>query len=283
MNRSQREAAYDNRAAVPGCAAYLDAQNAASARLRADVPCRLDVPYGAGERARFDLFPAADADAPCVVFIHGGYWQRGGRETVSIVARGPLERGWSIAFPGYPLAPDATLTEIVASLRAAIDWLVADGPRHGIAGPLVLAGHSAGGHLAAALLDHPAIVAALPISGIFELGPIRDTSLNAALCLSDDEVATLSPLRTPVVAKPMAIAYGTNELEALVADSRDLHARRAAAHAPGALIPIAGADHFDVLESLREPDGILTRALLGLVVDARALRSHAARFVDAGL
>jgi acetyl esterase/lipase len=199
------------------------------------------------------------------------------------MARGPLECGWSVAFPGYPLAPDATLTEMVATLRAALDWLVVEGPRHGIAGPLVLAGHSAGGHLAAVLLDHPAVVAALPISGIFELGPIRDTSLDAALRLTDDEVATLSPLRTPVIPKPMSIAYGTNELPALVADSRDLHARRAAAHAPGALLPIGGANHFDVLESLRTPDGLLTRALLGLVVDARIERSRSAHFVDAGL
>ena len=276
LNRVQRDAAYDNVAAVPGCVAYLDAQRAASAELRAQRPEHLDMPYGQHERARIDLFAAARSDAPCLVFIHGGYWQRGAREAVTVVARGPLERGWSVALPGYPLAPDVTLTEMIATLRAAIDWLVVHGPQHGIAGPLFVAGHSAGGHLAAVLLDHPAIAAALPISGIFELGPIRDTILDAPLRLSDDEVAA-SPLRRPVIAKPMTIAYGTGELAALVRDSRKLHQQRAAAHAPGALLPIAGANHFDVLEPLQHGNGALTRALLDLHAHTEARNGSISR------
>ena len=75
----------------------------------------------------------------------------------------------------------------------------------------------------------------------------------------------MSPLRLPVVQKPLAIAYGTNELPALVADSRDFHARRAAAHAPGPLVPVAGANHFTILEALRRPDGVLVRQAIDLL------------------
>ena len=114
--------------------------------------------------------------------IHGGYWQTRSREAFACRAEGVLARGWSAALPG---APDANLTQIVRELRNALDWLTAQGSAHGIAGPIIVSGWSAGGHLAALMLD-------LAISGIYELSPIRDTYLNTALKLTDDEIATLS-------------------------------------------------------------------------------------------
>ena len=91
---------------------------------------------------------------------------------------------------------------------------------------------------------------------------MRDTYLNEALRLTDAEVVALSPLRLSPVRKPMAITYGTAELPPLVADSRNLHAMRAAAHLPGALVPAPGGDHFTIVEELRRPDGLLVRAAL---------------------
>ena len=112
---------------------------------------------------------------------------------------------------------------------------------------------------------HPRVAAALPISGVFELGPIRDTYLNEKLQLTDQEIATLSPLRLPVVAKPMSIAYGSAELTALVDDSCALHARRSRVHAPGLLVPVPAANHFTVLDALRNPNGLLVRQALDLL------------------
>ena len=77
----------------------------------------------------------------------------------------------------------------------------------------------------------PASSAGLAISGVFELGPIRDTYLNEKLRLTDSEIETLSPLRLPMINKPLAIAYGTAELPPLVADSRAA-ARQAGRRAP---------------------------------------------------
>ncbi len=262
LDQAQRDAAYNNSAAVEGSAAIVARRLEESTAYRARHPDKLDLAYGPRERNRWDLFPASDPGAPCCVFIHGGYWQRNGREGSSVLVEGVRAHGWSAALPGYTLAPDASLTEIVTEIHAALDWLAAVGPAHGIAGRIVVTGWSAGGHLTAMALSHPAVVGALAISGVFELGPIRDTYLNEKLKLTDAEVATLSPLRLPVVQKPLGIAYGTRELPPLVADSRDLHARRAAAHAPGVLLPIAGADHFDILDTLRAPDGAITRQLL---------------------
>ena len=229
--------------------------------VRAARPAKLDLPYGPRERNRWDLFPAADPAAPCLVFIHGGYWQRNSREGFAILAQGVSHLGWSAALPGYTLAPDASLTEIVAEIGSALDWLQQHGPEHGIAGPVVASGWSAGGHLAALSLAHPLVRAGLAISGVFELGPLRDTYLNDNLQLSDAEVETLSPLRLPVVPKPLAITYGTAELPALVDNSRSFHARRAAEHAPGWLLPVPHANHFTILAELTGAAGLLTRHL----------------------
>ena len=264
LSQAERDAAYDNNAAVPDSAALIEARNAQSAKLRGERASALDVPYAAGERTKVDLYPAAAYGTPCLVHLHGGYWQRNAREAFANLVEGVAAHGWSVAIPGYTLAPDATLTQIVGEVRAALDWLAARGADYGIAGPLILSGWSAGGHLAAMALDHPAVVAGLAISGVYELAPIRDTRLNTALRLTEAEIATLSPLRLPAVAKPMAIAYGTDEVSALVYDSIGLHARREAAGAAGPLLPIAGANHFSILEALRLPDGELVRAALAL-------------------
>ncbi|WP_375410549.1 alpha/beta hydrolase, partial [uncultured Methylobacterium sp.] len=265
LDQAARDAAYDNNAAVPDSAIQAAERNEASAAYRAVHAGALDIPYGDAPRTAFDLYPAGDPAAPCLVFLHGGYWQRNSRDLFACFAEGPAKAGWSVAIPGYTLAPDANLTRIVAEVGEALDWLTKYGPTHGIAGPIVLAGWSAGAHLVAMQLHHPAVVAGLAISGIYELGPVRDTGLNQALRLTDDEVATLSPLRLPVVGKPLAIAYGTAEVPALVHDARNFHALRSAAHAPGPLLPLAGAEHFSVLDELRHPGGVLVRAAIELV------------------
>lgn len=262
MSRDERDAAYNNTNAVKNSAELNAAREAASAAFRLKHPDHLDIPYGPLERNKWDLFPAADPDAPCLVFIHGGYWQRNSREMFASMMAGPYSRGWAAALPGYTLAPDATLTEIVAEINAALDWLARNGSAHGINGKVVLSGWSAGGHLTAQCLGHPLVSAGLAISGVFELGPIRDTYLNEKLKLIDDEIEQLSPLRLPMIDKPLAITYGTAELPALVGDSRALHAKRAAEHLPGALIPVAGANHFTITHELRDKDGELTRQLM---------------------
>jgi arylformamidase len=113
-------------------------------------------------------------------------------------------------------------------------------------------------------LSHAAVRAGLAISGIFELAPLADTYLDERLRLSRVEIADLSPLRRSPVMKPFAITYGEQELPALVANSHAMHAARRRAGAPGPLLPVAGADHFSILDELRSPGGALTRALLDL-------------------
>jgi arylformamidase len=265
LSQAARDAAYDNNAAVKNSAALIAERNAASEKLRASHKSVLDLSYGKRERNKIDIYPADAATAPCLVFVHGGYWQRNSREVFAMLVEGVAAHGWSVAIPGYTLAPDASLTEIVHEIHQALDWLSASGATYGIAGPAVLSGWSAGGHLVAMALDHPRVTAGLAISGVYDLAPIRDTGLNAALKLADEEIAQLSPLRLPPIHKPLDIAYGTKELPALVIDSIRLHERRAEAKAPGRLLPIDGADHFTILSELRRPDGALVKAARELI------------------
>ena len=266
MDPAALDAAYNNRRAVPDAQALLDDWAAASARLRAARPAALDKPYGASERERWDLFPAAEPGAPCLAFIHGGYWQRNRREDFACFAEGALGAGWSVALAGYTLAPDASIEHIAGEIGCALDWLAAEGAAHGVAGPVLLSGWSAGGHLTALHAGHRSVRAALAISGIFDLEPIRGTTLNDKLALTDDQIARFSPIRLPHPATPLAVAYGTGELPELQRQSRDFHAARSAAGGAGPLLPIEGKNHFDIMEELRRPDGRLlaaARELLG--------------------
>ena len=260
LSQAERDAAYDNNAAVKNSAALIAERNEASSRLRGTLKSHLDLPYGERANNKIDLYPAARPDAPCLVFLHGGYWQRNSRELFAMLVEGVAAHGWSVAIPGYSLAPEVSLTDIVGDIPRALDWLAAQGASYGIAGPVVLSGWSAGAHLVAMALDHPRVQAGLAISGVYDLAPIRDTGLNNALKLTDEEIARLSPLRLPVTQKRLDIAYGNNELPALVNDSIDFHEKRASAGAPGKLISVEGADHFTILEALRRPDGMLVDA-----------------------
>jgi arylformamidase len=265
LSQAERDAAYDNNAAVKNSAALIAERNQMSEALRAGRNSFLDMPYGDREKTKIDLYPAAEKTAPCLVFLHGGYWQRNSRELFALLVEGVAAHGWSVAIPGYSLAPDASLTEIVTEISRSLDWLAQNGCSYGISGPVVLSGWSAGAHLVAMALDHPRVTAGLAISGVYDLAPIRDTGLNNALKLTDQEVARLSPLRLPAVHKRLDIAYGTAELPALVIDSIKLHESRMAAGAPGKLSPIEGADHFSILGELRRPDGALVEIARKLV------------------
>ncbi len=259
-----RDAAYNNGQAVPGWVEKFARWTEKSAAIRARHAATMDLPYGPRERTKIDLFPGTTPGAPCLVYFHGGYWMRNSREMFAVLGEGVAAHGWSAAIPGYTLAPEASLSDIVAECSAALDWLAANGARHGVTGPLIVSGWSAGGHLAAMALSHPAVKAGLAISGIFELAPLRDTYLDEKLKLTMSEIADLSPLRRPAVMKPLAITYGAEELPALVANSHAIHAARTRSGAPGPLLPVDGADHFSILDGMRTADGALTRALRAL-------------------
>ena len=181
------------------------------------------------------------------------------------VGLGAKECPTSAALCGYTLAPEASLTQITNELKSAFDWLDATAGEHGVQGPIIVTGWSAGGQLTSFILDHPTVAAGLAISGVFDLAALRDSPhVNDKVRLSEEEIQKLSPMRRAIVNKPLGIAYGSGELPAMIASSRDYHAYRSQGHAPGDLIPIANTNHFTILDELRQPNSTLTRAVLAM-------------------
>ncbi len=258
--QAQLDAAYNNMAAVSDSQARLDGWSARSAALRARQPDELDIPYGDGARQRIDLFRCGRAGAPLLAFIHGGWWQRNSKEVFSCMAEGPLAAGFDVAMIGYTLAPEAGLTRIVREVRAALDAISALEARRGGTGRLLVSGWSAGGHLAAATLDHPAVAGGLSISGVFDLEPIRHTYINDKLRLSPDEASSLSPVRGPDPVKPFVAVYGAAELPELRRQS-EMFGKQ---HRQVLVLQLAGHDHFSILEEIATPGGQIVQALAAL-------------------
>jgi arylformamidase len=270
MDRAALDAAYDNTGAVADVQDYRERWLKVSAALRAAPPSRCDLRYGTRPRATLDYFPGGRTNAPLFVFIHGGYWQRNEKERFSFTALGPLAHGINVAVPGYTLAPEARLTDIVAEIRAALSFLV---ERSGELGfdpqKIFIGGWSAGGHLTAAVAGHPAVRGGIPISGIFDLEPIALGVLNDKVQLSADEIARLSPLRNiPSRSPPLMLFVGGNELPELKRQSEEYAAACRARGLPVSLDTLPGHHHFSILDQIAKPDGALTRALVELIKTA---------------
>jgi arylformamidase len=267
MDRAALDAAYNNSAAVADSADWVARWQARSAVVRAGQGTRLDVVYGARPRARLDLFSSGAARAPLLVFIHGGYWQLREKETFAFVAEGPRRNGIDVALVGYTLAPEARLTEIVAEIGQSLTFLAAHAAEFGFDPKRIfVSGWSAGGHLTAAVADHPAFRGGLPISGIFDLEPIALNYLNEKVGLDAGEVAGLSPLRN-IAARmaPLRISVGGDELPELRRQSADYAAALAARGLPARLSVLPKHHHFSIVEEIAAPDGALTRELVELI------------------
>ena len=264
MTRAQLDAAYNNSAAVKNSGEKLADWQRRSDIVRARQNELLDLKYGPRPRNRIDAFRCGRLRAPLLVYIHGGYWQRNAKEYYACLAEGPLACGIDVALIGYTLAPDATLTGIVAEVRAALRWLRERGPGLGLAtGKLIVSGWSAGGHLTAMTVGEAD--AGLAISGIYDVEPCRLNYLNEKLNMTPEEQVTLSPIKQlPGRSPPLTIAYGTAELPELQRQSRDYHEARKVAGLPSELLPLAGHDHFSILEELASPTGALCKAVVSL-------------------
>jgi acetyl esterase/lipase len=260
MDQAALDAGYNNSAAVANSGELMAGFGVLSAQMRRRPGAHIGLRYGPAPRNLIDYFPAA-GPGPLLVFIHGGYWQMRSKEDFSFLAAGPLAQGLHVAFVGYTLAPDATLGTIVDEVRASIGWLHAHAAQWGAdVHRIVVSGWSAGGHLTALCLDEPGVIAGLAISGIYDLEPVRLSYLNVKLQLAPDDVAPLSPASLPLCAKPLVLACGGAELPELQRQSQAFFARRNGAGLPGALLPLAGLNHFTILDEVAHPQGALALA-----------------------
>jgi len=238
----------------------------------------LDIPYGDGPRETFDLFLPDAENPPLFAFIHGGYWQWNDKENYAFLADSFVDAGIAFAAIEYALCPTVNLEQLVDQIRRAFAHLWRNGESLGFnRDHIMVSGHSAGGHLTGVVLttdwaayadDLPAnpIRRGMPISGVFDLEPIRHTPIGDPLGLDAATAAMLSPMfNIPRTGADTVIALGGHEGREFHRQAEEFaaHCRRQGTNV--AINSIAGTHHFSVLETLADPDGALFRTARSLI------------------
>ena len=260
MNSIDYEAEYNNRARVPEYPGIAERWGGASADYRARAHAGFNLPYGPGQRHKCDLYHPTGgmmAVTPLVVFIHGGYWQRGERQLNGHVAEQLNALGMAVAVPSYDLCPAVQVADIVVQMRACLQMLWRATQRRP-----VVCGHSAGGHLTAAMLATdwsriagvPAdlVRAGTAISGVFEVEPLVPTSLNGALRLTPEAARAVSvrDADLPRSGIELVCAVGGVESPEFIRQSRDCAHMWAERGAKTSVLEVPGANHFTVMDEM---------------------------------
>ncbi len=277
-SQAELDAQYDVERSVPDFTVharhYVDESKLARHRLA----CDLDVRYGPTRDEHLDIFPAAQRNAPILLFIHGGYWRMLSSKEFSCVALGPVAAGVTVISVNYALCPSVTIDEIVRQARAAVAWTWRNAASFG-GDPerLFVSGHSAGGQLTAMCLntDWPgvyglpddAIKGGLSVSGVFDLQPIRYTLMQPLLQIDDGIVVRNSPLRMAQrrTRAPLIFSVGGDEPAEFQRQTAEFQQHWQAAGNAASFVPQPGANHFDAIYGFEDPKSPLCRALFRMM------------------
>ena len=271
-DRDWAEHEYNPRILVPHAAEITGLWPARAAETRRRHPPLSGIRYGEHPREVMDLFRAPDARGT-VLFIHGGYWRAFSKDDFSWVAEGFLRFGLSIAVLNYPLTPEVPLARIVEATRTAFATLYADVLTPAERRRLVVTGHSAGGylsalHLATAWDDYglpeDPLAGCVPISGIFSLAPLIDTTITDTIRLKPSQAGALSLSGKPWRSRaPLALVVGGDESTEFHRQSEDLAAGWN--ELEPTIIDVPGRNHFDVIDDLAHPGSTLHSTILRMI------------------
>jgi len=264
--------AYANSANIAGSdrwpGVWVDAAASFRAALSAAGKARLDLSYGGRPRNRFDLFLPDARPKGLVVFLHGGYWMAFDKSAWSHLAAGSVDSGYAVAVPSYTLCPEARISDIGREAGAAIEAAA-----RMVDGPLMLTGHSAGGHLAARMVcagaPLPRTVQArirnvVPISGLHDLRPLMATAMNGTLRLDEAEALAESPaLLRPMEGARVTCWAGGGERHEFLRQSALLANIWTGLGAATACVAEPDRHHYNVVDGLADAGHALTRTLLG--------------------
>jgi arylformamidase len=272
------ERGYNNRAACPDHPLWFERWAAESEGVRKRADARLDLRYGAAPRQTLDIFAAAQPRG-ALLFIHGGYWRALDKSQHSFVAGPLIDCGVSVAVMNYDLCPAVGIPDIVEECRQAVVWLAQHGAEHGMPMKrLVVAGHSAGGHLVAMLFAtdwarygvSPQVLAAgVAISGVFDLEPLVQVSFNADLRLDTATARAMSPAHmSSRLAAPLLLAVGARETSEFIRQTLLLWdawpaCRPARASGP---LRVPNKHHFSILSELGNPASELSKSIGALFI-----------------
>jgi arylformamidase len=274
---ADREREYSPSSCVAAIEPFLDAYVARSRDAETHFRCQKNLLWGEQPEEVFDYFPAASADAPLLVYIHGGYWQEHSKEESLFAAPDCVANGIAYAAIDFTLAPQASVGFIVEQCRRAIASLHQQAAALGFdARRIYVSGNSAGAHLAAMLLvagwqdahglAEDVVAGAILLSGIYDLEPLMGTYIDAALRLTSEDVAALSPRRLKLGrAVRTIVAWGDNETAEFKRQSRAFTAALVAAGFPVSEFELAGTNHFDIVFGLANRGSVLGDATLEML------------------
>ncbi len=261
------DAQYNNRARIPEHLEILHQWSERSAEARAALPCALDLAYGDDASERLDVFLPRAHGAPVLVYVHGGYWRALDKRDQSFVAAPFIDAGAMVVLPNYALCPAVSIDHIALQLTRALAWVWRHAAAHG-GDPMriVVAGHSAGGHLAAMLLacdwhkvapDLPGdlVKSALAVSGVFELEPLRHAPFLAPdLRLDAASALRLSPaaMAAPSAGRRLVAVVGGDESEEFLRQNERI-AEAWGREVVSVCEQVPDRHHMNVLFALAEP------------------------------
>jgi len=232
-------------------------------RNRAD----LDITYGDSERQKLDLFQPESDPIGLVIFVHGGYWRAFDKSSWSHLATAAIERGWAVAMPSYDLVPAVSISEITRQIGVAVSKAASL-----VAGPIRLAGHSAGGHLVTRMICEDSPLAPLvanridrviSISGLHDLRPLLQTKMNDDFQMTAAQAETESAaLKQPQGNAELLCWVGANERPEFIRQSALLTNIWTGFGMKTSFHQAQGQHHFDVIDGLVDPQSALARALL---------------------
>ncbi len=270
------EGYYNNRANVPEHPELLAQYAEKCAAWEADAKSvRWDLAYGDSPAETLDLFMADSDDAPVHLYIHGGYWQANSKRSSNFVARALVDAGVHVAVADYALCPEVTIDEIGRQCRAALAWLWREAERLG-GNPdrITVSGHSCGGHLVGMVMatDWPQFGADLPkdlvkggvsLSGLFDLRPLINTTINEKVGMDEEIALRNSPLfMEPACDAPLALFWGGDETDAFRWQSESMAEAWGAKGVETVAEAIPGVNHFTVLTGMDDPAHPATRAII---------------------
>ncbi|QIT56962.1 alpha/beta hydrolase [Aquisalimonas sp. 2447] len=260
---------YNPHVHVPDVARYVEDAAEASRMVRKRVTGVYDVAYGERPLMTCDIFPAGP-DAPVHAFFHGGYWRGRDKADYSFMAPVFQDAGVTLVLPNYSLCPEVDLETIVADTASFFHWLAKNIRGHG-GNPdrITASGHSAGAHLVA--MAHAADRADAPppglvrkavlISGLYDLRPVVDTTVNADIGLTDTTARRLSPIRhLPHRSLELSLYVGGGETQSWIAQSRGFLAVLQRAGYAASLDVLGNHNHYSIAAELGNGQSPLARA-----------------------
>jgi arylformamidase len=276
MDQAELDAAYDQAAYAPNREQLLAryATNSEATRVRLGPPERHA--YGKEPIEGVDVFRAARTGAPIHVFVHGGAWRARFARDYAYLAELFVHAGAHCVLPDFGGVEhfDGSLLPLADQVWRALAWVYRQAERFGgNRDRIYVSGHSSGAHLAGVLLTTdwaadfglPAdvIKGGLCCSGMYDLAPVRLSARSSYVKFTDEIEQALSPQRhLDRLAVPLIVAYGTCETPEFQRQARDFAAAVRAAGKPVDLMVASGYNHFEIVETLGNPHGLLGRAVL---------------------